>query len=133
VPQYNDAIEWFEQDFAATRDGRYDPAVAQLILAQAAIETTTELLTQVILDLAQHAELAEALREEVARVIQEGGWRKSSLYEMKLLDSVLKESQRLKPLAMSTKPLQSFLLFSSSRTDKSLSHQHQCIDLSSRK
>ena len=102
MPQYNDAIEWFEQDFAATRDGRHDPAVAQLILAQAAIETTTDLLTQVILDLAQHPELIGTLREEVAGSIQEGGWRKSSLYDMKLLDSVLKESQRLKPLAMST-------------------------------
>ncbi|KAJ5265329.1 hypothetical protein N7524_006347 [Penicillium chrysogenum] len=102
VPQYNDAIEWFEQDYATTRDGRHDPAVAQLILAQAAIETTTDFLTQVILDLAQHPELIGTLREEVAGAIQEGGWRKSSLYDMKLLDSVLKESQRLKPLAMTS-------------------------------
>ncbi|KAF7125610.1 hypothetical protein CNMCM5793_001849 [Aspergillus hiratsukae] len=101
VPQYNDAIEWFEQD-VAKQDGRHDPVVAQLILAQAAIETTTDLLTQVILNLSQHPELTGPLREEATKIIREGGWRKSSLYGMKLLDSVLKESQRLKPLAMTS-------------------------------
>ena len=99
-PQYNDAIAWFEQD-VQERDSRYDPIVAQLILSQAAIETTTDLLTQAILEIAQHQEVVEPLRQEVTQVIREGGWKKSSLYDMKLVDSVLRESQRPKPLAMS--------------------------------
>ena len=103
APEYNDAIAWFEQD-VQERDSRYDPVVAQLILSQAAIETTTDLLTQTILDIAQHQEVVEPLRQEIAQVIREGGWKKSSLYDMKLVDSVLRESQRLKPLAMSKRP-----------------------------
>ncbi len=103
VPEYNDAIAWFEQD-VQERNSRYDPVVAQLILSQAAIETTTDLLTQTILDIAQYHEVVEPLRQEVAQVIREGGWKKSSLYDMKLVDSVLRESQRLKPLAMSQLP-----------------------------
>ncbi|KAL0262306.1 hypothetical protein SLS55_003748 [Diplodia seriata] len=98
--QYNDAVAWFEQD--RQRGSDYDPVVAQLILAQAAIETTTDLLTQALLDLAAHPELAGPLREEVAAVVGKAGWKKSSVYEMKLVDSVLKESQRLKPLAMTS-------------------------------
>lgn len=100
APEYNDAIAWFEQD-VQERDSRYDPVVAQLILSQAAIETTTDLLTQTILDIAQHHEIMGPLRQEITQVIREGGWKKSSLYDMKLVDSVLRESQRLKPLAMS--------------------------------
>ena len=100
APEYNDAIAWFEQD-VREHDSHYDPVVAQLILAQAAIETTADLLTQTILDIAQHPEIVEPLRHEITQVIQEGGWKKSSLYDMKLVDSVLRESQRLKPLAMS--------------------------------
>lgn len=102
-PEYNDAIAWFEQEEKG-RDSRYDPVVAQLILSQAAIETTTDLLTQTILDIAQHQEIVEPLRQEITQVIREGGWKKSSLYDMKLVDSVLRESQRLKPLAMSKSP-----------------------------
>lgn len=109
APEYNDAIAWFEQD-TEERDSGYDPVVAQLILGQAAIETTTDLLTQTILDIAQHREIVEPLRQEIAQVIHEGGWKKSSLYDMKLVDSVLRESQRLKPLAMSPPPFPLSLL-----------------------
>ncbi|KAL1636608.1 hypothetical protein SLS58_009731 [Diplodia intermedia] len=53
--QYNDAVAWFEQDAPEQQRGSdYDPVVAQLILAQAAIETTTDLLTRALLDLAAH-------------------------------------------------------------------------------
>ncbi|KAI1322177.1 cytochrome P450 [Xylariaceae sp. FL0255] len=99
---FNDAIAWFEQD-TKDQNGGYDPVVAQLVLAQAAIETTTDLLTQTILDIATYSDvLVEPLRAEIQGVLGEAGWKKSSLYDMKLLDSVLKESQRLKPLAMTS-------------------------------
>ncbi|ETS78132.1 hypothetical protein PFICI_10194 [Pestalotiopsis fici W106-1] len=101
IAQYNDTIAWFEQD-SLEKDSQYDPVVAQLIFAQAAIETTADLLTQVILDIAKNPDLFEQLRSEVNREIDKGGWTKSSLHNMKLLDSVLKESQRLKPLAMTS-------------------------------
>lgn len=94
----NDAIDWFEE----LSDGKnYDPAMTQLGLSFAAIHTTTDLLTQTLIDIAAHPEIKEALREEMVRILQTDGWAKTAFYKMKLLDSTIKESQRLKPISMS--------------------------------
>lgn len=94
--KFNDAIEWFEQMHEGMS---FDEAMPQLILSVAAIHTTTDLLSQTVTDLALHPEMLEPLREEIITVLREDGWAKTSLYKMKLLDSVIKESQRLKPIA----------------------------------
>lgn len=95
--EHDDAIEWFER----TAKGKYyDPAVAQLGVSLAAIHTTSDLTCQVMTDLMQNPEFIAPLREEMIQVLSEGGWKKTSLYQMKLLDSVIKESQRVKPVAM---------------------------------
>jgi cytochrome P450 len=74
-----------------------------------AIHTTTELLTGTLLDLAQNNEFIDSLREEMIPVLKEQNtvgngdaegtvktsWKKNSLYKLKLLDSALKESQRM--------------------------------------
>ncbi|OLN83304.1 Dihydromonacolin L monooxygenase LovA 6 [Colletotrichum chlorophyti] len=99
IPVWNDAIEWFEQ---AAKGTPYRPVIAQLFLSTVAIHTTTDLLTQVLVDLAQHPEIIEELRTEVIGVLKEGGWKKTSLTNMRLLDSVIKESQRLKPLQLAS-------------------------------
>ncbi|KAK2594258.1 hypothetical protein QQS21_008037 [Conoideocrella luteorostrata] len=95
---YNDAIEWFEA--AAANGDEYDPVFAQLILSAAAIHTTTDLLCQVIGDLAQNPEFIEPLRQESIQSLSEGGWKKTTLYNMKLMDSCIKESQRMKPVSL---------------------------------
>ncbi|KAK1545959.1 cytochrome P450 [Colletotrichum paranaense] len=100
-PVYQDAIEWFEQA-SKSKGTVYDPALSQLFLSTVAIHTTTDLLGQVLVDLAKHPEIIEELRKEVRTVLQEGGWKKTSLYSMKLLDSVVKESQRIKPLQLAS-------------------------------
>ncbi|CAH0014500.1 unnamed protein product [Clonostachys rhizophaga] len=94
---YNDAIEWLEEE---SKGVSYDAAVSQLSLAMAAIETTSDLLTETLLRLARRPGLVEELREEITNVLQAEGWKKTSLYNMKLLDSVIKESQRLRPGSM---------------------------------
>jgi cytochrome P450 monooxygenase-1 len=40
------------------------------------------------------------LRQEIVGALDKGGWKKTSLHGMKLLDSVIKESLRLKPAAL---------------------------------
>jgi cytochrome P450 len=97
--EYEDAIEWFERE-AQGRD--YEAAVAQLIISVAAIHTTTELTTQVMTDLVQHPDVLDEVRQEMVRVLLDGGWTKTSLYSMKLLDSVIKESLRLKPTGIAS-------------------------------
>lgn len=95
VPRFDDCIEWAEDE---AKDGPYDPALVQLGMSIAAIHTTTDLTTRIILDLATRPELVDELRAEVTNVLRAEGWKKTALFNMKLLDSAMKESQRLKPL-----------------------------------
>jgi cytochrome P450 len=96
-----DAMEWLEE---VAKGRKYDPVTAQVMLSLAAIHTLSDALTQVLHDLCQHPEVIQSLRDEIYSVVHEHGWQKSTLYNLKLMDSVLKESQRLKPAALG-KPL----------------------------
>ncbi|KIM94116.1 hypothetical protein OIDMADRAFT_136378 [Oidiodendron maius Zn] len=97
--EFNDAIDWFDRSYSENGiDG--DPAMAQLMMSIAAIHTTSDLTTQTIIDIVKNPEIIEPLRKEIIEVLGADGWVKSSLHKMRLLDSVIKESQRLKPLNM---------------------------------
>lgn len=97
--EFDDAIEWFEQ-VSIQKNLKYDPASMQLSLALAAIHTTTDLLTQTMYEIMQNPQILSPLREEIVSVISEGGWKKTTLYNLKLMDSVIKEAQRLKPIML---------------------------------
>lgn len=108
--------QWFHDAFE-THATTHDIADAQLALSVVSMHTTTELLTGVLLDLAQNEEFIKELRDEIAAVLAKANepaaspssgtndgavekegkttWKKTNLYQMKLLDSALKESQRL--------------------------------------
>jgi len=94
IPKFNDAIEWGEQECKGIS---YDPASLQLTLSFAAIHTTSDLLSKILLLLAREPENIEPLREEIIRVLKKDGWSKNSLFNMKLLDSAMKEAQRVLP------------------------------------
>lgn len=84
-----------------TAKGRqYDMTNVQLMLSVAAIHTTSDFITEALYDICAYPEYIEPLREEMLRVIGDQGWKKTSLQEMKLLDSFLKESQRLSPASL---------------------------------
>lgn len=100
VPQFDDCIEWAE----AEANGPYDPAIFQLNISVAAVHTTTDLTTRVLLDLADRPSVIADLRAEVIAVLRAEGWKKTALYNMKLLDSAIKESQRLKPISSGKHP-----------------------------
>ncbi|KAK7403076.1 hypothetical protein QQX98_011187 [Neonectria punicea] len=93
---FDDSIEWFEEEFTQG----YDPATAQIILSVVAIHTTNDFLQQAMLDLAQHRELIDELRHEAVQVLGAEGLKKTSFYNLKLMDSVIKESQRLMPVLL---------------------------------
>lgn len=93
-PVYNDAIEWAELEMGSSG---YDPTDLQINLSFAAMHTTTDLLCSVMAQLARRPDYVQALRDEISQVLSEGGWSKVSLYKLKLLDSAIKEAQRLKP------------------------------------
>ncbi|KAF3007238.1 hypothetical protein E8E14_009058 [Neopestalotiopsis sp. 37M] len=95
---YDDALAWFEKEFTKG----YDPAIAQISLSLVAIHTTSDLLQVTVLNIARHPELFQALREEIIDVLKTHGLTKQALQNLKLLDSTIKESQRLKPVLLVT-------------------------------
>lgn len=95
---YHDAIQWLDENSQGQK--AFHPAAMQLALSTAAIHTTTDLLTQTILDLCGREDLIQELRKEIIEVLGADGWDKSTMYKLKLMDSVIKESQRVKPMAI---------------------------------
>ncbi|KAI8227055.1 Cytochrome P450 monooygenase 1 [Colletotrichum sp. SAR 10_77] len=93
--EYNDSIDWSD---TYSNGRKFDRADLQLGLSIASVHNTTDLLSQVVYDLAGDPEMVQRLREEAKQVIGESGWSKTSLYNLKLLDSVIKESMRIKPI-----------------------------------
>ncbi|KAF7553498.1 hypothetical protein G7Z17_g3587 [Cylindrodendrum hubeiense] len=94
---FSDSLEWFDE---SARGKEYDHTGVQVFLSVAAIHTSTDLVCSTLVRLAQNPEILAPLRQEIATVLDESGWEKSSLQMMKLLDSVVKESQRMKPVAI---------------------------------
>lgn len=99
VPRFDDAISWFEEEGA---DPRLDPATLQLMLSVVSIHTTTDLLTETLLQLSRQPQLIEELRAEISGVLKTRGWDKQALFNMKLLDSVIKETQRVAPILLAS-------------------------------
>ncbi|KAJ3537712.1 hypothetical protein NM208_g6196 [Fusarium decemcellulare] len=94
VPTFNDAIDWAETE---CQGKPYDAAVFQLTLSFVAIHTSTDLLYNTMMYLVKRPEFIDALRQEIIGVLRAEGWKKTALYNMKLVDSALKEAQRLLP------------------------------------
>ncbi|XEV04478.1 hypothetical protein FSHL1_009765 [Fusarium sambucinum] len=93
---FNDAIEWFTKEYDA-----HDPATQQISISIVAYHTTSDLLCETLFNLCQHPELFKPLRDELVTVLsREGGMTKAALYNLKLMDSVIKESQRLRPIVL---------------------------------
>ncbi|KAK0665002.1 Cytochrome P450 monooxygenase pyr3 [Lasiodiplodia hormozganensis] len=88
-----DAIEWMDEH---AQDEPYDIPLAQVALSFAAIHTTSGMISSLLWELTANPEYIDDLRKEIIDVISDdGGWKKTSLYKMKLLDSCMKEAQRL--------------------------------------
>ncbi|KAI6379152.1 hypothetical protein MCOR25_002028 [Pyricularia grisea] len=99
APVFNDAIDWFDLE----ADGKpYDPVLIQMTISVSSIHSTMDLMLKTIYRIAEHPGLADELRQELLDAVKVDGWKKTTLYELSLLDSVLKETQRLEPLSFIT-------------------------------
>ncbi|CAG8952528.1 hypothetical protein HYFRA_00009632 [Hymenoscyphus fraxineus] len=88
-----DSVDWFH---ASAKGRPFNYAGAELSLAMASIHTTTNTLGFALFDLIENPEYIDMLRKEIKDVYEEEGkWEKSTLFKLKLMDSVLKESMRL--------------------------------------
>ncbi|OQE43665.1 hypothetical protein PENCOP_c003G09001 [Penicillium coprophilum] len=102
-PRGPDAMDWYRETAEARNNLTFDQSVAQVGLAVAAIHTTSNLLTNVMYDLAAYPEYIQPLRDEIRAVAAEDGTlKKTSLLKLKLMDSVMKESQRTNPLSFTS-------------------------------
>ncbi|KAI5925952.1 cytochrome P450 [Camillea tinctor] len=96
APKVADTIGWM---YEVGKGEKIDLVAGQLSLTMAAIHTTTETTCQALIDICEYPEAAQQMREEIVQVIKENGWAKTSLYKLRLMDSFLKEGQRLHPMA----------------------------------
>jgi cytochrome P450 len=94
LPKYPDTLTWAEE--VAKRP--YDPVALQLGLSLAAVHTTADLLGQAVINLCHYPDWIQPLRDEVTTVLSSHGMNKNSITKLHLLDSYLKETQRLKPI-----------------------------------
>ncbi|KAI1383559.1 cytochrome P450 [Hypoxylon trugodes] len=100
VPKFDDAFEWLE-DEAAARGLVYDEALVAnfgITVSLFSLHTTSDTMKKIVVDFAQHQDSVESIRGEVLQQLQAEGMSKTSFYKMQLLDSAMKESQRMNPL-----------------------------------
>lgn len=97
----DDMLQWMLNK--AESNGVSDDRLAelQLSLSLAAIHTTTMAVTDLLNDVVIRPELVDELRAEIKQVLRnnDGVLTTQALYEMKLLDSVMRESQRWNPIS----------------------------------
>ncbi|KAF7591926.1 hypothetical protein BBP40_000897 [Aspergillus hancockii] len=86
------------------KGARYDATMAQLRIIAVAFQTTSDLVEKVIARLCKHPELIQPLREEVVSVSGKNDLHSHSLRKLTLMESVMKETQRLEPAVISTSP-----------------------------
>ncbi|KAJ5779084.1 hypothetical protein N7457_006804 [Penicillium paradoxum] len=102
-PRNIDALDWYRETAEARNKLDFDQSCSQVGLALAAIHTTSNLLNNVLYDLAAYPEYIQPLRDEIWAVAAEDGiLQKTSLLKLRLMDSVMKESQRTHPLSFTS-------------------------------
>ena len=92
-----DSIEWFRNDTNDAKD-RNDPELhplAQLLIGALSVNTTTQLITNSIFNLATQPEYVPILRQEIDDTLREvgGKWTMEGMAQLQKLDSFVKETQ----------------------------------------
>jgi cytochrome P450 len=102
-----DALQWVKDALPAKKqkDIRFQTLIS-LALVAAAINTTSQLLTNTIFDLAVRPEYIDMLREEATEVLNgsNGQWTADAVSKLKKMDSFVKESQRQNSIVSKSQP-----------------------------
>ncbi|KAI0129663.1 ent-kaurene oxidase [Xylariales sp. AK1849] len=95
----DDMLQWMINKAEAQHVTDEGLAEVQLTLSLAAIHTTTMTAMDILCELVIRPEIVDELRNEVNHVLEEnnGVMTTHALFEMKLLDSVMREAQRVNP------------------------------------
>ncbi|WQF90395.1 Putative cytochrome P450 [Colletotrichum destructivum] len=91
-----DSVDWA---LDAAKGRTFDVIGCQLALTIAALHTSSNTTWNSLLDIVYNQEIIQPLREEIIRVVQEDdGLKTVSIAKLELLDSCMKESQRMHPI-----------------------------------
>jgi cytochrome P450 len=92
-----DMLQWLV-DSARGREKSYRMLVQKtLFLCLASVSTSSQAITNVILDLCAHPEHVDPLRDEINRAVAAEGWSLPAIQKMHKLDSLIRESHRYNP------------------------------------
>ncbi|KAJ3530947.1 hypothetical protein NM208_g7714 [Fusarium decemcellulare] len=99
--KYNDGVQWLLEEYRGQGKVLTAEKLAQdeLFLTIASTHSTSVTLLSTLFDLMDHPESLEEIRDEVSRM---EGVDRQALNELRLLDSFMKESQRLHSLSLVT-------------------------------
>ncbi|KAM4059006.1 cytochrome p450 [Hirsutella rhossiliensis] len=100
--KHEDFLQWC-MDLARTEDESKPEAIAHRtlgILSMAVVHTTAMATTHMLFDLIANPELLKALKQEQQDVLNSGwdGISQKAMLDMRLLDSLMRESQRFNPV-----------------------------------
>ncbi|KAI9149632.1 Cytochrome P450 monooxygenase ATR2 [Paramyrothecium foliicola] len=96
----NDCLQWMIKLADEKNYTDEDICETQLDLSFAAVQTTTLTVSYILHDLVLRPKLVEELRDEVKQALRDhnGEMSTTALFQLRLMDSVMKESQRLNPI-----------------------------------
>ncbi|GFF43988.1 fumitremorgin C monooxygenase [Aspergillus lentulus] len=98
-PQAFSTLAWSDE-YARAQGRSYNATLAQMRFTSSSIHNTSDLLGKVMLRICQRPDLIEPLRREIVAAFDGGsGAQHHSLGKLKLMESVMKETQRLEPAA----------------------------------
>jgi len=97
-----DAIEWLHA--SSERSGEHcDPVFGQLNYTLGAVHTTTITFVSAVYNILSNPEYIDLLREEIIAALKEGnGWTKETMNRLRLMDSVMRESNRMHPATLNS-------------------------------
>ncbi|KAL9603744.1 MAG: hypothetical protein Q9179_002093 [Wetmoreana sp. 5 TL-2023] len=103
---HGDGIQWLIAGAGSRKKSALELADEQLFLSIASIHSTSASTLSILHDLADHRKDYDGIVEEIQTVQKTYGstWTRQSLSKLELLDSFMKESQRVHPIALGTMP-----------------------------
>lgn len=98
--KYEDAIQWLLDAHARTSKGRqltpYQLTQDLFTIMTASVHSTTGAALAILLDMIEHPEALEDIKQEIARVKGKNPvWTRKALGELQILDSFMRESSRV--------------------------------------
>ncbi|KAJ5817497.1 cytochrome P450 [Penicillium robsamsonii] len=92
-----DILDFIEE--SAHLGEAYDTVISVIAFFFATIPTASDLMTKVLFDIVDQPDLIADLRQEIITQVKSHGWSRNTIHNLKIMDSAIKETQRLQPVS----------------------------------